>query len=47
MPFTEQHDLFLASVRRFVQEEIEPHVDEWEERGKIRRNELRRRDRAD
>jgi citronellyl-CoA dehydrogenase len=31
MRFTEEHQLFRASLRRFVDEEINPHVDEWEE----------------
>jgi acyl-CoA dehydrogenase len=30
-PFTEEHDDLRESVRRFVQSEIAPHVDEWEE----------------
>ena len=33
MHFTEEHELFRGSVRRFVDEDIVPHVDEWEERG--------------
>ncbi|MGZ3664075.1 MAG: acyl-CoA dehydrogenase family protein [Ktedonobacterales bacterium] len=33
MEFTAEHDMFRQSVRRFVQEEIDPHVDEWEEAG--------------
>ena len=31
--FTEEHNIFRESVRRFVQKEIAPHVDEWEARG--------------
>ena len=42
MPFSEQHRLFRASVRRLVQQEIEPNVDEWEERGEIPRRLFRR-----
>jgi acyl-CoA dehydrogenase len=30
-PFTEEHEELRASVRRFVQNEIAPHVEEWEE----------------
>ena len=32
MYFTEEHELFRKSIRRFVQEEIVPNVDQWEER---------------
>lgn len=31
MRFTEEHELFRASLRRFVDEEINPHVDAWEQ----------------
>lgn len=33
MYFTEEHEMFRQTVRRFVAEEINPHVDEWEEEG--------------
>jgi citronellyl-CoA dehydrogenase len=33
MRFTQEHELFRQSVRRFVDREINPHVDEWEEAG--------------
>ena len=33
MRFTAEHEMFRQSVRRFVQEEINPHVDEWEDAG--------------
>lgn len=33
MRFTEEHTLFRQMVRRFVQDEINPHVDEWEAAG--------------
>ena len=42
MPFTPEHEMFRDLVRRFVQDEITPHVDEWEERGKIPRDLFRR-----
>ena len=42
MPFTPEHDMFRDLVRRFVQDEITPHVDEWEEQGKIPRELFRR-----
>jgi alkylation response protein AidB-like acyl-CoA dehydrogenase len=31
--YTEEHEALRASVRRFVEKEIAPHVDEWEEAG--------------
>jgi acyl-CoA dehydrogenase len=40
--FREEHDLFRATVRRFVEEEITPYVDEWEERQQIPRELFRR-----
>ena len=42
MPFTPEHEMFRDLVRRFVQDEITPHVDEWEERGEIPRELFRR-----
>ena len=42
MHFSAEHDLFRSTVRRFVQEEIAPDVDEWEERGEIPRSLFRR-----
>jgi len=32
-PFSEEHELFRQTVRRFVEEEINPHADAWEEAG--------------
>ena len=43
MPFTPEHEMFRDLVRRFVQDEITPHVDEWEERGEAIPRELYRR----
>ena len=31
--FNEDHDMFRDSVRRFMQTEIEPHVEQWREDG--------------
>jgi acyl-CoA dehydrogenase len=31
--FTEEHEALRASVRRFVDQELRPHVDEWEDAG--------------
>lgn len=31
--YTEEHEALRASVRRFVERELAPHVDEWEEAG--------------
>ena len=36
--FRDEHDLFRSVVRRFVEDEIVPNVDEWEERGEIPRS---------
>lgn len=33
MPFTQEQELFRQSIRRFVEEEINPQVDAWEEAG--------------
>src|SRR5438045_5479460 len=33
MYFTEEHELFRQTVRRFVEEEINPYADQWEEEG--------------
>jgi citronellyl-CoA dehydrogenase len=33
MRFTQEHEMFRDSVRRFVEQEINPHADEWEEAG--------------
>lgn len=35
--FTEDHDLFRRSVRRFFQEEVVPHHAEWEKAGQVSR----------
>lgn len=35
--FTEEHDELRKSIRRFVENEIAPHVDEWEAVGEIPR----------
>ena len=40
--FQEEHQLFRAAVRRFVDEEIAPHVDEWEDRERVPRELFRR-----
>ncbi len=32
-PFTEEHEMFRKSVRAFVENELNPYVDEWEEAG--------------
>jgi citronellyl-CoA dehydrogenase len=33
MQFTHEHEMFRGMVRRFVEEEINPYVDEWEQAG--------------
>ena len=32
-PFTEEHEMFRKTVRNFVEKEINPHIDAWEEAG--------------
>ncbi len=32
-PFTEEHEMFRKTVRSFVEKELAPHADEWEEAG--------------
>lgn len=32
-PFTEEHEMFRKTVRSFVEKEINPHIEEWEEAG--------------
>lgn len=32
-PFTEEHEMFRRTVRSFVEKEINPHIEEWEEAG--------------
>ena len=36
--FTEEHNIFRDSVRRFVENEIVPHHDEWEKNGVVSRD---------
>jgi len=33
--FNEQHQMFRQAVRSFVQREVEPHIEEWEQAGQI------------
>ena len=40
MKFTQEHEMFRQTVRRFVEEEINPHVEEWEEAGIFPAHEL-------
>ena len=40
--FRDEHELFRSAVRRFVEDEIVPNVDQWEERGEIPRSLFRR-----
>lgn len=35
--FTEDHEMFRASLKDFLQKEAAPHIDRWEEAGKIDR----------
>ena len=40
--FTPEHELFRDQIRRFVETEIKPHAEPWEETGSIPREVLRR-----
>ena len=40
MIYTEQHRELMRSVTKFVEAEINPHVDEWEEAGIFPAHEL-------
>lgn len=33
MYFTEEHDLFRQSLKDFLQKEVVPHVEKWEDTG--------------
>ena len=33
--FSEQHEMFRQAVRSFVEKEVAPHIEEWEEAGQI------------
>ena len=35
--YTEAHEVFRAAIRRFVEQEIEPHITEWDEAGEFPR----------
>ncbi len=35
--FTEEHELFRESLRDFLQKEVVPHIEKWEETGQIER----------
>ena len=37
MYFTEEHQLFRESLKDFLQKEVVPHLDKWEETGTIER----------
>lgn len=37
MYFTEEHQLFRESLKEFLRKEVVPHVEKWEESGKIDR----------
>ena len=37
MYFTEEHQLFRASLKDFLKKEVSPHIDKWEESGTIER----------
>ena len=37
MYFTEEHHLFRKSLQDFLQKEVVPHIDKWEETGTVER----------
>ena len=41
-PFTEDHDVFRRTVRRFLEAEVAPHAEVWEAAGRIPREVFRR-----
>jgi citronellyl-CoA dehydrogenase len=43
MPFTQEHEELRRTVERFVAQELNPHVDEWEEAGIFPAHEVFRR----
>lgn len=36
--FSEKHNMFRESLKAFLQKEVVPHIDEWEEAGRIPRS---------
>ncbi|MCI0453576.1 MAG: acyl-CoA dehydrogenase family protein [Candidatus Dadabacteria bacterium] len=40
--FSEEHEIFRRNVRQFVEKEVMPHTEEWEENGEIPRSVWRR-----
>ncbi|RMG58277.1 MAG: acyl-CoA dehydrogenase [Deltaproteobacteria bacterium] len=43
MRFTDEHEQLRESVRRFIEKEVNPHVDRWEEEGMFPAHELFRK----
>jgi acyl-CoA dehydrogenase len=41
-PFTDEHEMLRRAIRTFVEKEVAPHVDAWEEAGRIPRELWRR-----
>ena len=41
-PLTAEHEMLRGSLRRFVEQEVKPHADQWEEQGFTPREVLRR-----
>ena len=40
--FTEEHNMFRQSLRDFLSKEVAPHIDEWEAKGQIPRENFAR-----
>ena len=43
MYFNEDHEAFRAMMRKFVDNEINPYIDEWEEKGQAPLHDLSRK----
>lgn len=41
-PFSDEHRIFRDQLRRFIDEEIRPHADDWEQAGHVPRDILKR-----
>ena len=38
IPYTAEHNIFRESLRKYLDKEIVPHVEEWEEAGIVPRS---------
>ncbi|MGB9905301.1 MAG: acyl-CoA dehydrogenase family protein, partial [Desulfotomaculales bacterium] len=35
--YTEEHEVFRRAFKKFVEKELVPHIEEWEEKGEVPR----------